>query len=48
MQEHGVQWLPAEIDRILHKHAKVIGLDREYYDRRGYNPEELARFFATY
>jgi site-specific recombinase XerD len=76
---------PDAIDRVLRKHARVIGLDRGYsahsmratfittalengcsledvqraaghrepsttklYDRRGYNPEKSASYFATY
>jgi hypothetical protein len=48
---------PDAIDRVLRKHAGSLGLDRaghrepsttKLYDRRGYNPEKSASFFAAY
>jgi hypothetical protein len=47
---------PVMIDRVLRKYAKQIQLARGHadpsttklYDRRGYNPEKSASFFANY
>jgi hypothetical protein len=38
---------PDAIDRVVRKYASDPGTTK-LYDRRGYNPEKAASFFATY